>query len=70
MGACNNDILVSLSDDGGASFTGTDTDVRELSSATSAPRQRTTDQWFHWAAYTRDGKLATSYYDRQYGTTS
>jgi len=66
-GACNNDIVVSVSDDGGASFTGTDTDVRELPSATSATRQRTTDQWFHWAAFTRDGKLATSYYDRQYG---
>jgi hypothetical protein len=67
VGACNNDIVLSVSDDGGASFTGTDTDVRELPSATSAPRQRTTDQWFHWAAYTHDGKLATSYYDRQYG---
>jgi hypothetical protein len=67
VGACNNDILFSVSDDGGASFTGTDTDVRELPSATSAHRQRTTDQWFQWAAFTRDGKLATSYYDRQYG---
>ena len=37
VGACNNDIVLSVSDDGGASFTGTDTDVRELSSATSAP---------------------------------
>jgi hypothetical protein len=67
VGACNNDIVFSVSDDGGASFTGTDTDVRELPSATSAAHQRTTDQWFQWAAYTRDGKLATSYYDRQYG---
>ena len=46
VGACNNDILVSASDDGGASFSGGDTDVRELPSATSAARQRTTDQWF------------------------
>jgi hypothetical protein len=67
VGACNNDIVLSVSNDGGASFTGTDTDVRELPTATSAPGQRTTDQWFQWAAYTRDGKLATSYYDRQYG---
>ena len=36
VGACNNDIVFSVSDDGGASFTGTDTDVRELPSATSA----------------------------------
>ena len=67
VGACNNDILLSVSDDAGASFSGGDTDVRELPSATSAGRQRTTDQWFQWAAFTRDGKLATSYYDRQYG---
>jgi hypothetical protein len=58
--------VISVSDDGGASFTGTDTDVREPPTATSA-RQRTTDQWFRWAAYTRDGKLATAYYDHQYG---
>ena len=55
--------LLARSTDGGASFSGGDTDVRELPSATSATRQQTTDQWFQWAAFTRDGKLATSYYD-------
>ena len=67
VGACNNDILVSVSNNGGASFTGTTTDPRELTSATNARGQRTSDQWFQWAAFTRDGRLATSYYDRQFG---
>ncbi len=34
---------------------------------TQGRRQLTTDQWFQWADYTRDGRLAVSYYDRQYG---
>jgi hypothetical protein len=67
-GACNNDILVSTSNDGGATFTGTTTDPRALPSATNDAGQRTTDQWFQWIAFTKNGKLATSYYDRQYGT--
>jgi hypothetical protein len=37
VGACNNDILISVSHNAGASFTGGDTDVRDLPSATSAP---------------------------------
>ena len=66
-GACNNDILLSFSNDGGATFTGATTDPRLLVSATPAPGQATTDQWFQWIAFTNNGKLATSYYDRQYG---
>jgi hypothetical protein len=59
--------LLSVSRDGGLKFTGTDTDPRKLTSVTSAPGQTTTDQWFQWAAFTRSGRLAVSYYDRQYG---
>jgi hypothetical protein len=66
-GAGNNDILVSVSGDAGATFTGTATDPRSLTSATSSRGQATSDQWFHWVAFTRDGRLAVSYYDRQYG---
>jgi hypothetical protein len=66
-GACNNDILVSVSTDAARSFTGATTDPRALASVTAAPRQGTTDQWFQWADWTRDGRLAVSYYDRQYG---
>src|SRR5207244_2977047 len=67
-GACNNDILLSVSKDGGATFTGTTADPRTLTSATTAGRQSTTDQWWQWLAYTGDGRLAVSYYDRQFGT--
>jgi len=66
-GACNNDIVVSVSNDGGATFTGTSTDVRNETTVTQDRRQATTDQWFQWAAYTSRGRLAVDYYDRQYG---
>ncbi len=67
-GACNNDILVSISNNGGGVFTGTTTDPRLLTTATQDPGQATTDQFWQWIAFTKNGKLATSYYDRQYGT--
>ncbi|GAC1327503.1 MAG: sialidase family protein [Chloroflexota bacterium] len=66
-GACNNKILVSISDNAGATFTGTTTDPRLLPTVNQAPRQIGTDQWFQWADFTPDGRLAVSYYDRQYG---
>jgi hypothetical protein len=67
-GACNNDILVSVSNDGGLTFTGTTTDPRALPTATTDSGQATTDQFWQWIGFTKSGKLATSYYDRQYGT--
>ena len=67
-GACNNDILISVSTDGGTTFTGTTVDPRALASVTTDPGQATTDQWWQWIAFTKNGKLAVSYYDRQYGT--
>ena len=67
-GACNNDILESVSNDAGLTFTGTTTDPRVLTTATQDPGQATTDQWWQFIAFTKGGKLATSYYDRQYGT--
>ena len=67
-GACNNDILISVSNDGAATFTGTTTDPRALTSTNTDAGQATTDQWWQWIAFTKNGKLATSYYDRQYGT--
>lgn len=69
-GACNNDIVLSVSDNGGRTFTGTTTDPRELPSVTDQAGQRRTDQWFHWAAYSENGTFAASYYDRQYGNAS
>jgi len=66
-GACNNDILLSVSNDGGTTFTGTTTDPRNLASVNQDSGQATTDQWWQWAAFTKSGKLAVSYFDRQYG---
>jgi hypothetical protein len=66
-GACNNKILLSVSNNGGGSFTGTTTNVRQLATVNQARGQIGTDQWFQWAAFAPSGKLAVSYYDRQYG---
>jgi hypothetical protein len=66
-GACNNKVLVSASKDGGATFTGTTTDPRKLPVVNQSRGQKTTDQWWQWAAMTSSGRLAVSYYDRQYG---
>jgi hypothetical protein len=67
LGACNNKILISTSNNGGASFTGTSTDPRTETLVTQAPGQARTDQWWQWATITNSGQLAVSYYDRQYG---
>jgi len=67
-GACNNGILLSTSNDGGKTFTGTNTDPRDLTLITQDRGQRTTDQWWQWVDFFRDGRLAVSYYDRQYGS--
>jgi len=66
-GACNNDILISVSNDGGSTFTGTSTDPRQLATVNQDSGQATTDQWWQWESYTQQGALAVSYYDRQYG---
>lgn len=66
-GGCNNDIVLSTSRDGGLSFTGTTTDPRNLRTVTQSSGQATTDQWWQWEAFSPNGRLAVSYYDRQYG---
>lgn len=66
-GACNNDILLSVSNSGGTAFSGTSTDPRALTTVNQAPGQATTDQFWQWLAFNKEGKLAISYYDRQYG---
>ena len=67
-GACNNKILLSVSSDGGHSFNGATADPRSLHTVNQAAGQARTDQWWQWASFTSGGKLAVSYYDRQYGT--
>ena len=66
-GACNNKILLSVSTDGGATFTGTSADPRNEPVVNQASAQKRTDQFWQWSAFTPDGKLAVDYYDRQYG---
>jgi hypothetical protein len=66
-GACNNGIMLSVSQDGGQTFTGNTTGPRDLPTVSQEVAQRTTDQWWQWAVFTKDGRLAVSYYDRQYG---
>ena len=67
-GACNNKIMLSVSNNAGASFTGSTTDPRQLPVVNTDPGQTRTDQWFQWAAFTPKGTLTTAYYDRQYGS--
>jgi hypothetical protein len=67
-GACSNKILISVSHNGGKKFTGTNTDPRDLTVVNQAPGQKTADQFWQWEAFTQDGRLAVSYYDRQYGS--
>jgi hypothetical protein len=65
-GACNNDIVISSSTDGGRTFTGGTTDVRDLPSV-RGDQERHSDQFWQWAAMDANGALAVSYYDRAYG---
>jgi hypothetical protein len=68
-GACNNKIMLSVSDNAGASFTGSTVDPRLLPVVNTAKGQATTDQWFQWAAFTPRGTFVSSYYDRAYGSS-
>jgi hypothetical protein len=63
---CNNDIVVSVSSDGGASFSGTSAPVSSLPSRNDEGKQLA-DQWFQWTAKTPGGVSVSSYYDRKYG---
>jgi hypothetical protein len=64
-GACANKILLAVSTNGGQTFGSTDPTTATVIPQSAA--QAHTDQWFQWAAFTRQGRLAVDYYDRQYG---
>jgi hypothetical protein len=64
---CNNDIVVSVSTDAGASFTGATTPVAELPSVSDERPGRLADQWWQWAARNPKGGVTVAYYDRKYG---
>jgi hypothetical protein len=60
--------MLSVSNNAGASFSGSTVGPRLLPVVNTAPRQATTDQWWQWAEFTPGGTLAVSNYDRQYGS--
>jgi hypothetical protein len=66
-GGCNNDIVLSTSSNGGASFTGTATNVRAMPVVSDAAKQAGTDQFWQGMSYSPRGTLVVAYYDRQYG---
>ena len=66
MGGCNNDIVISTSHDGGATFDGTSTAVEDLPTVNADNPM--SDQWFHWSTTTPDAGVVVSFYDRSYGT--
>jgi hypothetical protein len=65
--ACNEKILVSVSQDAGATFTGTGIDATSDTLATSAPGQAGSDQFGQWSTIDNSGKIVVSYYTREYG---
>ena len=70
VNGCNNDILRSISTNGGASFTGTTTPPSALpvvsAESGSGPLA---DQWWQWTAKSPvTGKAVDAYYDRRYGS--
>jgi hypothetical protein len=65
-GGCANQILLSTSSDGGANFTGGTQNPRAL--PVVSVQKSLADAFWQWAAYTRYGAIAVSYYDRSYGT--
>jgi hypothetical protein len=67
-GGCANKIMLSVSTNGGRSFSANAAGVRHATMVTQTPAQAKTDQFWQWAAFTKDGRLAVSYFDRQYGS--
>jgi hypothetical protein len=66
-GACHNAIVLSVSRNGGKTFTGTNRDVRTLPVAEPTAAQRSTDQFFQGLAFSPSGTLVVGSYDRSYG---
>jgi hypothetical protein len=65
-GTCNNDIILSVSTNAGATFA--NTEPRRAPVATTASGQARSDQYWQGATYSPNGALVVSYYDRQYGS--
>jgi hypothetical protein len=68
-GACNNKILLAVSNNGGSSFDNSPGfDPRTETVISNERGQIGTDQFWQWSAFTKKGQLAVDYYDRQYGS--
>jgi hypothetical protein len=69
VNGCNNDIVQSVSTNGGASFSGATVPPWSLPSvndeSTTGPLA---DQWWQWSARNPAGQDVVSYYDRKYGS--
>ena len=64
-GACNNDIVISRSGNGGKTFTGGSANVRTLPAIRGAAPHA--DQFWQWATFDPRGRFVVSFYDRGYG---
>jgi hypothetical protein len=67
VNGCNNDILLSVSTDGGRTWSAAKTGPAGATPVSSEGSQLA-DQWWQWAATNAQGSLAVSYYDRKYGS--
>jgi hypothetical protein len=67
VNGCNNDIVRSRSNNGGASFTGTSKNVAKLPTTSQETGAVLADQWWQWTVANFIGGTDTSYYDRSYG---
>ena len=67
VNGCNNDILKSVSYDGGATFTGERTPPANLETRSDERTDgQLADQFFQWSAAMPQNRVASSYYDRKY----
>ena len=67
VNGCNNDIVRSVSLDGGRTFTGATTNVSQLDVRSEEnPNGPLADQFFQWSAPMPGHRVAVSYYDRKY----
>lgn len=66
VNGCNNDILLSVTTDGGSHWSGTAGSLATATVVNDESSNQLADQWWQWAAVNSSGTLAVSYYDRKY----
>jgi hypothetical protein len=67
INGCNNDILLSVTDDGGKTWSADQSGPEHATVVSNEGGTTLANQWWQWAAINSSGTLAVSYYDRQYG---